>query len=156
MSEIRIEIDERITDPQILAILKAHETHCTSMTPPESCHRLEIDALRAREIAFVVAKRDDEVLGVGALADIGQAWGEVKSMHVRHDLRGEGIGALILDHILQLAHARQMTMIGLETGNTPNFHAAVRQYQRAGFAFASPFGKYKADPNSIFMTKSLT
>ena len=54
-------------------------------------------------------------------------------------------------HVLTYLEAR----LSLETGAQPSFAAARRLYASEGFAECPPFGDYRPDPNSTFMTLSL-
>jgi putative acetyltransferase len=43
----------------------------------------------------------------------------------------------------------------LETGSSEAFMAARAMYLKNGFVICGPFGDYKLDPHSVFMTKHL-
>lgn len=45
--------------------------------------------------------------------------------------------------------------LSLETGAWPYFDAARALYARNGFVECPPFGDYREDPNSVFMTRTL-
>lgn len=125
-------------------------------TPPESIHMLPRDDLRAPGIAFYVL-RDGSArpLGMGALKRLGPEEGEIKSMHVLDEARGQGLSRLLLDHLAAEAKAAGMSRLYLETGIQPTFIAARALYARAGFEECGPFGDYRPDPNSVFMTRAL-
>jgi putative acetyltransferase len=38
----------------------------------------------------------------------------------------------------------------------PAFEPARRLYESFGFSYGPPFGSYREDPNSVFMTRPLT
>lgn len=69
--------------------------------------------------------------------------------------RGQGIGALLLDHLLADARERGVHRVSLETGSMDFFAPARRLYGRAGFVPCPPFGGYREDQNSVFMTRAL-
>ena len=77
---------------------------------------------------------------------------ELKSMRTHPDHVRRGVGAALLDHATR--HARDMgaTRISLETGSAAFFAPARRLYERHGFVYCGPFGDYREDPNSVFMT----
>ena len=56
-----------------------------------------------------------------------------------------------------IAHARSegLARLSLETGVQPTFIAARGLYARAGFVECGPFGDYRPDPNSVFLTIDL-
>jgi putative acetyltransferase len=76
-------------------------------------------------------------------------------MHTAARHRGKGVGRAILEHILKEAKARGYARISLETGSMEAFAPARALYQRYGFAECPPFGSYKLDPYSTFMTREL-
>jgi putative acetyltransferase len=53
------------------------------------------------------------------------------------------------------ARAAGMGRLSLETGSWPYFLPARALYARHGFVECGPFGDYRDDPNSIFMTIAL-
>ena len=61
----------------------------------------------------------------------------------------------MLGHIIEIARARGMTRLSLETGAQPYFDPARRLYEAYGFRECPPFGDYLLDPNSVFMTREL-
>ena len=54
--------------------------------------------------------------------------------------------------IIEDARAAGLQRLSLETGVQPGFLAARGLYAREGFTECPPFGSYRADPNSVFMT----
>jgi putative acetyltransferase len=92
------------------------------------------------------------VLGTGALA-VKLGYGEIKSMFVDPNARGQGVADALLRALHDLARELELGDIKLETGNS--LHAALRLYRRHGFTACGPFGDYIANDSSIFMTKTL-
>ncbi len=136
------------------ATVLLHRSHALmrALFPPEDNFFLDIDALTAPGIRFFVAKRGAETLGTGALA-LRQGYGEVKSMFVADDARGQGVAGALLTRIEAEARAHGLPCLRLETGNV--LHEAHRLYARHGFAPRGPFGDYPDAPSSIFMEKPL-
>lgn len=125
-------------------------------TPPESIHMLPRADLRAPGIAFYVLRdAAGRPRGMGALKRLGPGEGEIKSMHVLTEARGQGLSRRLLEHLLSEAKAAGMSRLSLETGVQPTFVAARALYARAGFTECGPFGDYRPDPNSVFMTRAL-
>ena len=58
-------------------------------------------------------------------------------------------------HALDDARSRGTTRVSLETGSMKFFAAARALYRRAGFVDAAPFGDYREDPHSVYLTKML-
>ena len=68
------------------------------------------------------------------------------------DPRGWGVGSAMLRQIMAAARARGMRRLSLETGSWAYFAPARALYGRHGFVECPPFGEYREDPNSVFMT----
>jgi putative acetyltransferase len=76
-------------------------------------------------------------------------------MRVSASVRGQGVGRLLLDHALAEARRSGATRVSLETGVVPVFDAARSLYARAGFTPCDPFGDYRPDRHSTFLTLAL-
>ena len=145
--------DPRAAD--VAALLGVHLELMNMLSPPEEVHALDVDALVHPSVTFVGYRVDGELLGVGALKDLGDGHGELKSMHTTAAARGRGVGRAIVDHLVDLAVARGMTRISLETGTPAEFEPARSLYARQGFVECGPFGDYVLSPWSTFMTRAL-
>ena len=53
------------------------------------------------------------------------------------------------------ARAAGITSLWLETGSAKAFEPARRLYAAHGFVICPPFGRYREDPLSLFMTRAL-
>jgi putative acetyltransferase len=125
-------------------------------SPAESVHALAPAALSAPGITFWTAREGAEVLGCGALKEIGPGEGEIKSMRTAAHARGRGIGGRVLARILAEARDNGYTRLYLETGCQEFFAPARRLYRRHGFQECAPFAGYSLDPNSVFLTLDLS
>ena len=67
-----------------------------------------------------------------------------------------GVASRMLQHQIQEAAARGYSTLSLETGSMEFFEAVRRLYASNGFVSCGPFGNYKLDPNSVFMTKQIS
>ena len=151
--DVALEIREGgLDDPRVVALLETHLRRARAETAPGSAHALDLSGLRAAGVTFWSAWAGDAAAGVGALKALSAEEGEVKSMHVAESLRGRGVGRALLRHIVSAARARGMTRLSLETGSWPYFAPARAMYARAGFVSCGPFGEYREDANSVFMT----
>ncbi|MEO6604402.1 MAG: GNAT family N-acetyltransferase, partial [Aeromicrobium sp.] len=124
-------------------------------SPACSVHAMPVDRLRGADVTFWSVWAGDRVVGCGALKEIDPTHGEVKSMRTVDDVRGQGVGALVLDHLLGEAQRRGYERVSLETGSNEPFEPAHRLYARRGFEVCGPFADYACDPWSMFMTKLL-
>ena len=140
--------------PAVQALLREHLEQMHAQTPPESVHALGLDGLRSPDIAFWSAWRDDELLGCGALKDLGDRHGELKSMRTARAHLREGVASGMLAHLVSEARALGLERLSLETGRTADFAPALALYARFGFVECEPFADYAPDPFSVFLTKA--
>ena len=149
-----IELDD-LSRPAVHALLVEHLRNMHELSPPESVHALDLEKLRHPDITFWSAWEGELLLGCGALKQLDRTHGEVKSMRTPAALRGRGAGRAILAHIIEAARSRSYEQLFLETGAGPAFAPAQKLYESAGFLYCGPFGDYREDPNSVFMTLRL-
>ena len=147
--------EDDLTGAEIKALLAAHLDLMRSISPPDSVHALDLEALRAPEVSFWTVWDGDTLLGCGALKELDPAHGEIKSMHTAVAARGRGVARRMVEHILAEARRRGYRRLSLETGGTDDFKPAHGLYGRFGFTFCGPFGDYVLDPFSVFMTLDL-
>lgn len=151
---MQIRLDD-LSRPEIHALLEEHLAEMHRVSPPESVHALPIDSLRQPDVTFWTVWSGSELLGCGALKEIGPAHGEIKSMRTASAHRRKGVSRVMLEHILAEAKRRSYERLSLETGSQEEFEPARRLYESFGFTYCAPFGDYAEDPNSVFMTRRL-
>lgn len=151
---MRIELDD-LSRCEVRELLQEHLDNMYELCPPESVHALDFDALRAPDITFWTAWNRRVLLGCGALKELDQLHGEVKSMRTPSKMRRRGAGKAILAHIVAEAETRGYQRLSLETGSMRSFTPAQRLYESFGFSYCAPFGSYREDPNSVFMSLQL-
>ncbi|MGF1594685.1 MAG: GNAT family N-acetyltransferase [Kiloniellaceae bacterium] len=147
--------EDDLRGPEIAALLEAHLDLMRSVSPPESVHALDLDALRAPQVTFWTVWDGDTLLGCGALKEIDPTHGEIKSMHTAQAARGKGVARRLLQHVVDTARQRGYRRLSLETGSTADFAAAQGLYGSFGFEVCGPFADYVLDPFSVFMTLEL-
>ena len=147
---------DNLTGPEIHGLLQEHLQHMHSLSPPESVHALDLDALRRPEITFwTIWSADAALMGSGALKELGADHGEIKSMRTAAAHRNQGAAKAMMVHILAEARKRSYGRLSLETGSVPGFEPAIKLYEGFGFQRCGPFADYPEDPHSVFMTLSL-
>lgn len=151
---MRIEVDD-LSGGDVRALLVEHLADMSAVSPPESVHALDLDALRAPDVTFFAAREDGVLLGCGALKELAGDHGELKSMRTAAHARGRGVAAAVLAHLLAVARDRGYRRVSLETGAEDFFAPARRLYARHGFTPCAPFAHYVEDPNSVFLTLEL-
>ncbi len=155
---MHIKIDD-LQGPEIHALLQEHVRNLALHSPPESCHALDINALRHSDITFWTAWSDQsssaQLLGCGAIKQLDAQHAELKSMRTDAAHLQKGVAQAILSHILQVAKQRGYKRISLETGSVQAFVPALSLYAKNGFVKCGPFANYVLDPFSVYMTKVL-
>jgi putative acetyltransferase len=150
----------RPDDPQVAVLLGALDAYLASLYEPQANHILDVQALLAPEIDFLVAELDGRTVGCGATrrmpgeADTGgQPYGEVKRMFVAPQARGRRIGQRLLATLEQRLRADGLELALLETGRDQL--EAVRLYERSGYRIRRAFGGYPDNGLSVFYEKRL-
>ena len=154
MIEYRIERDD-LTGEAVLALLQAHLDEMHRWSPACKVHAMPLERLREPDVTFYSAWDGERLAAVGALKDLGQGRGELKSMRAAPEYRGRGAGEAILLHLLAEAESRGYSWLGLETGVPEPFLPARRLYEKHGFAECPAFGDYVSDDFSMCMDRSL-
>lgn len=144
-----------LTDSRIVMLLRHHYAKCHEVTPKCSAHVFTIEKLAAPDIDFWAAWDGEDLLGVGAMKPLDATHGEVKSMHTAQSARRRGVASALLKHIISTSRARGLQRLSLETGSFEYFEPAVALYKAHGFVECAPFGEYRPDPNSVFLTRKL-
>jgi putative acetyltransferase len=152
--QMNIRLDD-LRGPEIRALLEEHLRNMHEISPPESVHALDLEALRRPDITFWTAWSGADLLGCGALKELDRTHAEIKSMRTASAHRRRGVARAILQRILTEARARSYLRLSLETGSRPEFLPARRLYESHGFAYCGPFSTYEEDPYSVFMTLQL-
>jgi putative acetyltransferase len=151
---IRIIVDD-LSGPEIRALLEIHFAGMLANSPEGSCHFLDFDGLNAPDVTFWSIWDGAELAGCGAIKQLSPTEGEIKSMRTAEAHLRKGIGARMLDHIINEARSRGYHRLSLETGSSQAFTPATQMYEMRGFARCAPFADYVEDPFSRFFALTL-
>jgi putative acetyltransferase len=151
---LRIERDD-LSRPQVLALLEEHLRNMYEITPPDKVFAFNAEKLKAPDVTFWTAWADDVLMGCAALKELSSSEGEIKSMRTPSARRRTGAGRVLLQHIIEVARSRAYHTLYLETGSGDPFVPAQTLYASAGFERCGPFGSYRENGNSVFMTLRL-
>src|SRR5687768_11034770 len=110
---MEIRVDD-LSGPAIARLLREHVADAARHSPPETVHALDLEALRKPEITFWCVWDGGELMGCGALKDLGAGHGEIKSMRTADKHLRKGVAAALLAHILEAAKKRSFRRISLE------------------------------------------
>jgi putative acetyltransferase len=144
-----------LDDLRVVALLNEHFAGMLANSPKDSCHFLDLSGLRAPGVTFWTGWDGEDLLGCGALKELDPQHGEVKSMRTAAEHLRRGTGAALVSHILKTARERGYRRLSLETGSGEAFEAAHALYRQFGFTACGPFGDYKEDPFSRFLSRIL-
>lgn len=147
-----VEDDPRAADVQEL--LRTHLAFSRTVTPAEYSFALDVEGLVDPSVTFFGARRDGELLGIGALKHHDVDLVEVKSMHTRELARGGGVGRAMIEHLLEVARGRGYRRVSLETGTGDDFAAARTLYSKVGFQPCEAFADYEPSAYNTFMTQT--
>lgn len=154
--ELKVEIrEDNLEGAEIIALLQEHVQSMREISPPESAHALDLQEFREAGITFWSIWQDQELLGCGALKELDNQHGEIKSMRTASNHTRKGVASRMLEHIIEQATNRAYHRLSLETGSMPEFAPARALYARYGFEFQGPFAHYKEDLHSLFMLLKL-
>jgi putative acetyltransferase len=137
------------------ALIRALNAELSARYPePGANHfRLDPDEVGPGRGAFLIASRDGQDVGCGAIRRLENQTGEIKRMYVCPAERGQGVGRALLSALEQEARALGVVRLVLETG--PRQPEAIALYERAGFIRIGAFGEYLESALSVFMRKEL-
>lgn len=127
---------------KVQALLRLHVEGMHASSPPGTCFVLDLSGLKIPEISFFTAWDGNDLLGMGAIKDLGDGTAEIKSMRTDPRHLHKGVGAFVLAHLLGVARSRGFRRVSLETGTGAEFDAALNLYRRAGFRKGPPFADY--------------
>lgn len=150
-------MDIRQDDPTApyVADLLAHHLEELRSVMGEHAQALDASGLSAASVTFWTAWHNDELAGFGALKQLDETHGEVKSMRAAPAARRTGAGRTILNHIIAEGRKRGYARLSLETGTAPLHAPAVSLYRSAGFVSCGPFADYRASPHNQFLSLDL-
>lgn len=120
-----------------------------------ACHAFALDesGLLAPDIDVYTAWDGDAIVAMGALRDLHDGTGEIKSMRTHPAYLRRGAAAQILETLIHEASERGYTRVMLETGTT--FDAAIALYKRRGFVPCPPYGTYQQSEFNRFFALML-
>ena len=151
--EIRI---GALTHPAVITLLEEHHQDMLHHSPPESVHAFDLSALSHADITFWAVWKNNELAGCGALKELDNSQGEIKSMRTAKSFLRQGVAKLLLEHMIDQASTRGYQKLSLETGTMAAFLPAQKLYRQLGFKVCPPFADYQEDPYSTFMTKNIS
>jgi len=153
MFEVR---EDDLSDDATLRLLALHLSGMHANSPPDSVYALDLSGLKAPGVTVWSVWEGAEVVGIGALKELDNGSGEVKSMRTHPNHLRRGVAVLLLDHIESEAKARGLTRLSLETGSGPAFEPALALYRKHGFVDGEAFSDYQPSAFNQFLHLQLS
>jgi putative acetyltransferase len=139
----------------VLALVQRHLAFARAHTPSDYVHAVGAEALADPTVTLFCARVEGRPVAIGALRELDNRHGELKSMHTAVEVRGTGVGRAMVAHLVDEARRRGYTRVSLETGTSDAFDPARRLYAAAGFEPCGPFSDYPDSGHNFFMTMPL-
>jgi putative acetyltransferase len=144
-----------LSSPAARDLVRLHLEGMHAHSPPGSVFALDFTGLRAPGVTVWTVWSGTQIAGMGALKDLGDGTGEVKSMRTHPDFLRRGVAAALLGHMIAVARARGMVRLSLETGSGAHFEPALSLYRRRGFFDGEAFGEYRRSAFNQFLHLAL-
>lgn len=145
-----------LDDPDTMALVERlnEELAAVATEPGENHFSLTTAEVTGDAGRMVRARLDGRLVGCGAIRRIEPHVGELKRMFVDPEVRGQRVGAALLDQLELRATRLGLDQLKLETG--PRQVAARALYERSGYARCPAWGEYLDSPaTSMCYAKSL-
>ena len=115
-----------------------------------------IDRLRQPDVSFFEARDEGgSLMGCAALKQLSLDHGEIKSVRTHPNHLRKGVSRALMDHVTEIARAKSIKRLSLETHPTPEYAVARGLYERLGYTYCEPFGDYVDTEQSVYMTKRI-
>ena len=146
-------IEGNFDDPEVHKLLTKHFVELRAASPEGSAHVLDIPGLKVPSIKFWSLYNNDELMGCGALKFLDKSHGEFKSIRIHDNFRHQGLSVKIIEHLIEEAKKLDVKRISIETGAGEFFKPARKLFKKCNFLPCKPFAHYKADQNSIYLSR---
>lgn len=146
-----------LTDDASRALIAALNAELSATYPEPGANHFGLDPADVAEGrgAFLVAWRDGEPVGCGAVRALDGERGELKRMYVAPAARGTGLGRRLVEALEAEARKLGVRRLVLETGTRQQ--AALALYRATGFEPIPLYGEYTSSPEtSVCLGKELS
>jgi putative acetyltransferase len=145
--------DPRSSDVSRLLSAFVDEVKKRYDSPPADVGNFDPELVSVPRSVFLVARREGNAVGCGALVPIDQYCVEIKRMFVAKGERGHGIATTILAELERLAREFDYDAMRLETGvKQPE---SIALYGKAGFYRIPNFPPFEEDSSAVCFEKKI-
>ncbi|TMV03841.1 GNAT family N-acetyltransferase [Brucella haematophila] len=153
---IRVSIETPLQD-DVRELVEHLNAHMLPLSPLEFQFKMTVEQMAEPDTTVFVARDEDgKAVGCGALKLHEDGTGELKRMFTRPEVRGKRVGSALVDAIVGLANAKNVSRLVLETGTGPGFAGAWRLYENSGFTRCGVVLDYPDSEYSAFFEKRLS
>ncbi len=145
-----------VASPDGRALIAALDAELSGAYPEPGATHFGLDPEEVAEGrgAFLIVLRDGRAVGCGAVRLLDAATAEMKRMYVVPELRGTGLGHLLVEALEDRARELGVRRLVLETGTRQT--AAIALYRSMGYRPIPLFGDYVRSPEtSVCLGKEL-
>ena len=146
-------IEGNFNNSDVNDLLTKHFIELRAASPEGSTHVLDIPGLKDPSIKFWSLWENNNLVGCGALKFLEKGHGELKSIRVHNNYRGQNNGIKVMNHLIFESKKLDIKRISIETGAGEFFKPARKLFKKCNFLPCEPFAHYKIDINSIYLTK---
>ena len=146
-------IEGNFDNQEVNDLLVKHFIELRAASPEGSAHVLDIPGLKISSIKFWSLWKDEKLFGCGALKFLDKSHGEFKSIRIHDNFRHQGLSVKIIEHLIEEAKKLDIQRISIETGAGKFFEPARKLFKKCNFLPCKPFAHYKADQNSIYLSR---
>jgi putative acetyltransferase len=136
------------------SLLAYHLQQMHLHSPVGSVFALDLSGLQVPEVTVWTVWREERIAAVGAMKQLGGETAELKSMRTHPDHLRQGVAAVLLVHMIEVAKQRGIKQLSLETGSGAAFEPALALYRKHGFVKGEAFSDYQSSAfNQFFHLK---
>jgi putative acetyltransferase len=147
--------EDDLCGEQTRDLLRFHLREMHANSPVGGVFALDLTGLKRPCVTVWTLWINDTLAGIAALKELGNRAGELKSMRTHPAFLRQGVAAALLDHVIEVARARGLTLLSLETGSGPAFEPALNLYRRRGFVDGESFADYTKSAFNQFLHLTL-
>jgi putative acetyltransferase len=142
--------EDDLSGQEIQQLLAFHQAEALAQSPPGTSYALDLSGLKTPDVTVWSIWSGNTLAGCGALKMMSAHQAELKSMRTQTQFLRKGVATAMIRHMIEVAKARGLTTLCLETGTNEAYSAAVLLYQKHGFVSGPVYGDYVESPHNQY------